>query len=77
METYRCYSYIGCTCHISSCNLFQTKEDFEMENEVMEKGVLFQQNLRCENVKRGTLVHLADCKREENAEELFVLGIRS
>lgn len=36
-----------------------------MENEVMEKLVLFLQNLRCENVKRETLVHLAGCKREK------------
>ena len=36
-----------------------------MENEVMEKLVLFLQNLRCENVNRETLVHLAGCKREK------------
>ena len=36
-----------------------------MENEVMEKLVLFLQNLRCEDVNRETLVHLAGCKREK------------
>lgn len=35
-----------------------------MENEVMEKLVLFLQNLRCENVNRETLVHLTGCERE-------------
>lgn len=42
-----------------------------MENEVMEKLVLFLQNLRCENVNRETLVHLTGCKREkENLSNL-------
>lgn len=42
-----------------------------MENEVMEKLVLFLQNLRCENVNRETLVHLDSCKREkENLRNL-------
>ena len=30
----------------------------------MEKLVLFLQNLRCEDVNRETLVHLAGCERE-------------
>ena len=42
-----------------------------MENEVMEKLVLFLQILRCENVNRETRVHLASCKREkENLRNL-------
>lgn len=36
-----------------------------MENEVMEKLVLFLQNLRCENVNREALVHLDSCEREK------------
>ena len=44
-----------------------------MENVVMEKLVLFLQNLRCENVNRESLVHLASCKREkENLRELRI-----
>ena len=45
--------------------IIKTEEDFGMENEVMEKMVLFLQNLRCENVNRETLVHLDSCEREK------------
>lgn len=42
--------------------IIQTEEDFGMENEVMEKLILFLQNLRCENVnrdfKKSLLLHL-------------------
>lgn len=38
-----------------------------MENEVMEKLVLFLQNLRCENVNREALVHLDSCEREKQS----------
>lgn len=36
----------------------------KMENEVMEKLELFLQNLRCDNTKRETLVHLNSCRKE-------------
>lgn len=45
--------------------IIKTEEDFGMENEVMEKMVLFLQNLRCENVNREMLVHLDSCEREK------------
>lgn len=35
-----------------------------MKNEVIEKLELFLQNLRCEDVKRETLVHLDSCREE-------------
>lgn len=36
----------------------------KMENEVIEKLELFLQNLRCDNTKRETLVHLDSCLKE-------------
>ena len=35
-----------------------------MKNEVTEKLELFLQNLRCEDTKRETLVHLDSCQEE-------------
>ena len=35
-----------------------------MKNEVTEKLELFLQNLRCEDAKRETLVHLDSCREE-------------
>ena len=35
-----------------------------MKNEVTEKLELFLQNLRCEDMGRGTLVHLDSCRME-------------
>ena len=42
-----------------------------MKNEVTEKLELFLQNLRCEDTKRETLVHLDSC--QEEAERLAAL----
>lgn len=35
-----------------------------MKNEVTEKLEAFLQNLRCEDAKRETLVHLDSCQKE-------------
>ncbi len=45
-----------------------------MENEVTEKLVLFLQNLRCEDMGRETLVHLAGSKREKEKLRDFRIG---
>ena len=42
-----------------------------MKNEVTEKLELFLQNLRCEDTKRETLVHLDSC--QEESERLAAL----
>ncbi len=43
-----------------------------MKNEVTEKLELFLQNLRCEDMKRETLVHLDSC--QEESERLAEIG---
>ena len=51
--------------------MLERGERLRMKNEVTEKLELFLQNLRCEDTKRETLVHLDSC--QEESERLAAL----
>lgn len=60
---YHCLSYY--------MNVVVLERSEKMKNEVTEKLELFLQNLRCEDTKRETLVHLDSC--QEESERLAAL----
>ena len=51
--------------------MLERGERLRMKNDVTEKLELFLQNLRCEDTKRETLVHLDSC--QEESERLAAL----
>lgn len=42
-----------------------------MENQVWEKVILFLKELRCEDIKRKSIIHLDSCQREKKDLEMF------
>ena len=44
-----------------------------MESQVWVKVSLFLKELRCEDIKRNSIIHLESCQKEKKALKIFTL----